>query len=182
MDMALAQVDFLAKELEDPDERRADSARKVFVTKFQAAEESIEQNLIRCFQKRSSIIGDAFEAHRKEKYNLSIPVFLAQADGIWYDRWGRYLFSGNRHDSVKKASDELLQGGLIYEMTQCLSYKGWQLALTGKPSANFMGLNRHQVLHGGAPDYGTEENSLKAISLLNFCAFILQHKVDDSIH
>ena len=37
----------------------------------------------------------------------------------------------------------------------------------------FVRLNRHQVLHGEPVDYGTEENSLKAISLLNYLHWIL---------
>ena len=183
MDMALSQIDLLAQGLDDPEEEKAASARQVFFTKFRAEVESIEQSLIRCFPRRSSIIRDAFQAHGEGKYNLSVPVFLAQADGIWYDRWGRHLFVGNRDTTVKKASDKLLQGGIIYEMTNCLSYNGWQLVLSqGQRPANFKDLNRHQVLHGEATEYGTEENSLKAISFLNFCGFILQDGAGDGSH
>ncbi|RDD80115.1 hypothetical protein DVJ77_18395 [Dyella tabacisoli] len=32
----------------------------------------------------------------------------------------------------------------------------------------FVGLNRHTVLHGESVDYGTKENGLRAISLLNY--------------
>ena len=34
-------------------------------------------------------------------------------------------------------------------------------------------LNRHEVLHGESVDYGTEINSLKAISLLYYIASVL---------
>lgn len=40
--------------------------------------------------------------------------------------------------------------------------------------ANFDGLNRHQVLHRESVDYGTEINSLKAISLLNYVFQVLR--------
>jgi len=42
----------------------------------------------------------------------------------------------------------------------------------------FVGLNRHQVLHGESTQYGTEMNSLKAISLLNYVAHILTDRGD----
>ena len=41
-----------------------------------------------------------------------------------------------------------------------------------------VGLNRHQVLHGESVDYGTEQNSLKAISLLSYLRWILS-KTDE---
>ena len=31
------------------------------------------------------ILQEAFEAHSECKYNLSVPVFLAQADGIFWE-------------------------------------------------------------------------------------------------
>ena len=47
----------------------------------------------------------------------------------------------------------------------------------------FSELNRHQVLHGEVTEYGTEQNSLKAISLLNYCAFVLPEPepADDNV-
>ena len=38
-------------------------------------------------------------------------------------------------------------------------------------------LNRHMVLHGEDCDYGSETNSLKAISLINFVASVLGGRV-----
>ena len=42
----------------------------------------------------------------------------------------------------------------------------------------FVGLNRHQVLHGESVDYDTEQNSLKAISLLTYLRWIF-NKIDE---
>ena len=48
------------------------------------------------------------------------------------------------------------------------------LALSSKDrSIGFSELNRHQIIHGEVTDYGTEENSLKAVAFLNFCALVL---------
>ena len=40
----------------------------------------------------------------------------------------------------------------------------------------FFELNRHQVLHGESVNYGTETNSLKAISFLGYLSFILRRR------
>ena len=42
---------------------------------------------------------------------------------------------------------------------------------------SFNELNRHQVMHGESLGYGTEINSLKAISLLNYVTQVL--RLDD---
>jgi hypothetical protein len=39
--------------------------------------------------------------------------------------------------------------------------------------AGFDGLNRHAVLHGTDPNYGTEVNSLRAVSVLNLASYLL---------
>ena len=178
-DMALAQIGLLARELDDPEDERVASARQVFINKFRAEAENIEQRLVRSFPTRSSIISDAFQAHRGEEYNLSVPVFLAQADGIWYDRCGTNIFRKTRN-AIKKAANSISHG-IMYEMISSLG-NDWQLGRHGRPSASFKGLNRHQVLHGTVTDYGTEENSLKAISFLNFCAFVLEERPGKGDH
>ena len=50
---------------------------------------------------RKTILSDAFDAHFKEKYTLSIPVMLAQADGIAFDILGTFLFTKTRKISAK---------------------------------------------------------------------------------
>ena len=72
-------------------------------------------------------------------------------------------------DLVNKVPDETLRA-----LTRALSYKQIPLALSSKDrSPEFSELNRHQVLHGEVTEYGTEENSLKAVAFLNFCALVL---------
>lgn len=57
------------------------------------------------------------------------------------------------------------------EMTIALSEKG-------RPQG-FTGLNRHMVLHGESVDYGTKENGLRAISLLNYMSQSLQRELSE---
>ena len=46
----------------------------------------IEEALIDSYPHRGHLFQQAFEAHREGKYGLSIPVFLTQADGIFWDQ------------------------------------------------------------------------------------------------
>src|SRR5690606_1134032 len=43
---------------------------------------------------------------------------------------------------------------------------------------DFSGLNRHLVQHGPAVAYGSAENSLKALSLVNYVSFALRRRKD----
>ncbi len=133
----------------------------------------IEANLIVDYPARAAIIRDAFGAHRESRYNLSVPVLLAQADGIWRDRIDQNLFGGDREEAIQELAN-LVEDPNSRELVLALTTPDWPLALSKKKrSENFRGLNRHQVLHGEATDYGTEENSLRSVAFLNYCAFVL---------
>ena len=57
------------------------------------------------------------------------------------------------------------------ELVLALALDIWPLRLSSKRRPEgFKEFNRHQVLHGEVTDYGTEENSLKAVAFLNYCA------------
>jgi hypothetical protein len=131
------------------------------------------------FPNRADILGDAFEAHRQEKYNLSVPLLLMQADGVWWDRLSRNVFSGGFTNAVDDLVGKV-PDSTIRELVRALSYKQLPLVMTSKNrDIGFSELNRHQIIHGEVTDYGTEENSLKAVSFLNFCAFVLSDSFDE---
>ena len=172
--MSGGEVAFLAGGLEDPDEERAASAHQVFINKFREDADTIEQRLATMFPDRAQVISDAFAAHRQAKFSLSIPVFLAQADGIAWDRLGRTLFSSKTIREAEGLASEVKEG-ILRKLFLGLMWPEWPLALpVNQRPDNFSGLNRHQVLHGEVSDYGTEVNSLQAMALLNFCSFILK--------
>ena len=171
--MSAGQVADLAGELEDPDEERAASAHEVFINKFREDADTIEQRLATQFPDRAQAISDAFAAHRQAKFSLSIPVFLAQADGITSDRLGETLFSSKTIQMAEGLASEVKEG-ILRKLFLGLMWSEWPLALpVNQRPDNFSGLNRHQVMHGEVSDYGTEVNSLQAMALLNFCSFIL---------
>ena len=153
---------------------RAASARQVFINKFREDTDTIKQRLATQFPDRAQVIIDAFAAHRQSKFNLSVPVFLAQADGIAWDRLGKTLFSSKTIQEPEDLASKVNEG-ILRKLFLGLMWPEWPLALPeSQRPEDFSGLNRHQVLHGEVADYGTEANSLQAMALLNFCSFILK--------
>lgn len=134
----------------------------------------IETTVVSGFPARAAILCDAFEAHRASKFNLSVPVFLAQADGFWHDRCERSLFDREHAATIKVALEGRVTDGIASRVLNPLAQDNWPLKLSRKNRPrDSLELNRHKVLHGEAVDYGTEINSLKAISFLQLCEFVL---------
>ena len=141
--------------------------------------DSIGRDLSESYPHRSQIFQDAFEAHRAGQYTLSVPVFLSQADGIWRERFHEHFFQISiRRKSLKEYENNLQH----YKNNPQLYYVATMLTLLEprekgennplwanerERSSSFYALNRHQVLHGESVDYATEQNSFKAIVLLD---------------
>ena len=136
--------------------------------------DSIEAEVVQQFPHRAAILRETFTAHRQQMFNLSVPVFLTQTDGFWHERCGHNLFGDNIRDTIAATQGGRVKGGIIECLLQSLTNPRWKLRQSRKKrTAEFANLNRHQVLHGEVIDYGTEENSLKAIALLHFSSVIL---------
>ena len=173
--LSLLQIRQVAEALDDSPEH-AQAASEFLCESIRDQLDDIEAKIKRAFPNRSEILRDAFQAHRQEQWNLSVAVFLTQADGLFYDRFLKSLFHGpdraKMAERIEETSNELTSA-----MLRGMLYDDWPLAMSrGKRAQQPDGsshLNRHRVLHGEVTDYGTEENSLKAISLLNYCAFVL---------
>lgn len=129
---------------------------------------------------RESIISDAADAHKEGRFNLSVPVFLSQADGIFSQITQT---KGSALQKESKGSGKL-RGQVAIEQyvknqdTRDMLHPIYLLheleLLLGerqryKQTWNPLALNRHQVLHGEVTDYGSELNSLRAFSFLSFC-------------
>jgi len=134
------------------------------------------------FSKRAKPIDLAFKAHERGEYELSIPVFIAQADGICHELFGVQFCHLRYKEQPAKASNTLMTiaenefKAFLHPLTQPLPIS----ARSDERGTNFDELNRHQVLHGESVDYGSEVNSLKAISLLNYIAIVLNDYSQDA--
>ncbi len=120
------------------------------------------------------MIESAFNAHRREKYELSIPVFLAQTDGICKETMDQYLFIKQNSKPctaiyVKRTISGAFMKAILSPLSRTLPI---EMSTHERPE-NFNELNRHMVLHGESLDYGTKINSLKVISLINYVVSVL---------
>ena len=142
----------------------------------------IEGKLVDSYPRRGHLFQQAFEAHREGKYGLSIPVFLAQADGIFGERTPerQSLFRARQREKAytEYASQISENYRVIYLHPLSILSPLWMNEdERAERGDSFGGLNRHQVLHGESVDYDTEKNSLKAISLLSYLHWIFRKNV-----
>ena len=139
--------------------------------------DEIEATLIEFYPLRSQPLQEAFGAHREGRYALSIPTFLAQADGMFYERFGSSLFRKGRRDAVCAFSSKV-KGRFFQAVLHPFTVPTPLWEDTRRLDDAFEGLNRHQVLHGLKADYSTELSSLKAISLLDNLVWVLNRRAD----
>lgn len=151
-----------------------DEADQVLCNILDDNAEHIKDSLIQSFPSRETVLRDAFEAHDNGKFTLSIPVFLAQADGMWKERSGNNFFYREIDTTITRLAGELHNDSITRALLLALSQQEMPLFLTEKDRpSDFSALNRHQVLHGESLDYGTRKNSLQAMAFLDYCGMIL---------
>lgn len=162
----------IKRALEDGSVIEVESALEQY---FEAQLEKIEASIIKKFPNREKQIMAAFSAHRRSEYDLSIPVFLAQADGICKETIDYYLFmkrNGKPQTAlyVEQIAADTYMSALLSPLAKSLPINKSEK----ERDPDFTGLNRHMVLHGESLDYGTKVNSLKAISLISYLVQILE--------
>lgn len=140
-----------------------------FINYYRSKIDEIEKYIVANFPEREAIFIQAFSAHRERKYFLSVPVFLTQADGIAKDKTGYELFlKTNGKPKTSKYVKQYANKSFIHTILTPLNEDLPISFSTGRRNKSFDGLNRHQILHGESKNYGSETNSLKAISLIYF--------------
>jgi hypothetical protein len=129
----------------------------------------IEQSLALAYPTRKDVLASAFRAHCNKDYNLAIPVFLAQADGLSYEIYQSHFFRSAQSIPaaiafIKQQNVEVYVAAYAYPLT----HQGVIRQSTAQLPAISNSLNRHAIVHGISSDYGNEMNSLKCISLLSY--------------
>lgn len=140
-------------------------ADDVLIQYYRERTDSIRNELVSLYPNRAGVLLKIFQAHGENNYDISVPLFLIQADGICTEIFGREFFRLNERkllarvmqerqvDWVWRALAEPLQILHLPMTRHCEEPEAW---------------NRHVILHGRSLEYGTEINGLKAISLLSF--------------
>jgi hypothetical protein len=143
---------------------------------FDQRSETIRDGLCAAFSSRAQILMTAFKAHKTGEYELSVPVFLAQADGICLELTGVQLYSKQPDGKTTKVSEAIatfnvdgFTAALLHPLTDVFPIVFSSQERAGQADI----LNRHAVLHGESVSYGNLINSCKAISLLAFTAWAL---------
>lgn len=128
---------------------------------------------------RGQAIRAAARAHKEfghEGFYLSIPVFIAQADGISAQILNvKMPFSGTNASSSLKDLIQEDQKSLDLLQPIFAIHQSDFLKTSKNRGGVFNALNRHQVMHGESSSYASEQNSLKALS---FLAFVGLHMAD----
>lgn len=125
------------------------------------------------FYARSEIIKDAFRDHCERKYTLSIPIFLAQAEGAFIDHFERKLYEKRKKRYLKRNVSSLKSISIIVESFETFIRDVLAKTYSVKDKIPEEIFARHLILHGRSTDYGTRENSIRAILLLDYVSFII---------
>ena len=156
------------------DARDTEKADRLLCDHFDQALDEVETTLAKRHSTRSRILSAAFTAHRSGSYATSIPVFLAQADGICKEALGVQLYSRDKGSPIvarhlKFLARDFLLTLLTHPLTLPLPISASEKERASLPDV----LNRHAVLHGDSVDYDTRVNSCKAVSLLVYVSWVL---------
>jgi hypothetical protein len=152
----------------------------IMVAYYRTNLRSFSDEITSQYPNRGAPIKAAVNAHvslAEQGYLLSIPVFIAQADGLLAEIVGAespMTKAAAKEFREKHADDQELMD-LMYPFLELQGSDFMMSAKARRDAAqatgkSFTALNRHQVMHGERSDYGTEINSLKAFSFLVFAA------------
>lgn len=172
LDMPVASLWNLEKAIEEGNIEEAEAALCGYYSQKAAG---IVEKLKQRFPSRAKVLASALGAHQRGEYDLSVPVFLTQTDGICQEVV-RVQLCKIRYQKeevtarVEKAVGDAVWAALLHPLTDPSP-----LSLNERERGpDFVGLNRHLVLHGQSTDYGTEKNSLRAIALINYVATVFE--------
>jgi len=125
------------------------------------------------FPSRLGIVKDAIDAHKAGKYTLSVPVLLAQADGLAREIVETSLFYGNPRKQFRKFQGKLGRPALGPTLDMLLTPMQFHSAFEEKSKQAISGTrdrlaNRDEVMHGTQTDYASVGNSLRAVLLIDY--------------
>jgi len=142
---------------------------------------SIERSLAEDFPERLPFLSAAIRAHSDKEYELSVPIFLIQAEGICLDLLKVKLFSSSSGVPItKKAINKLeinpFTKSMLFPLLEGSGITASEHERHKYPTC----LNRHEILHGIDVKYANRMNSLKALSLIWFLCTILSDVISKS--
>ncbi len=143
---------------------------------FDSIVDSIEALTTASLPDRAAILCQALAAHRRADYALSVPVLLAQTEGLYQDTFVTRLYVAGKKRSLTQVSRRI--GGFVAAvfaaLTQCRTGCG---APDGAPK-DCSPLDRNAIMHGESLDYDTRSSSCQALSLFWFVCWVQNAALD----
>jgi len=178
MHMTPGETNYAGELLKKGHFRKADNFMVEMITNYQHL---VKRDLFERHPKRSKILKAAFRNHQQKDYISSIPIFLAQADGICFDYTNLRIYRSQKgkpeiRQAIKKMNQSSFRAVLLQPLLE-------QTLITASENRlnEFRGnLNRHEILHGVSVDYPSRINSCKAISWIAYISELFE-KVSESI-
>lgn len=163
-------------------QNRTDRGDALMARHFRDILPTIERQASELFLERALILKKAFAAHQAGDFELSIPVILAQADGVGHEVFGVSPYS--RHQGkISMLSDFVRKLRISEDEADYFKIVTHLLPMNAGPierSQYSSPLNRHLVLHGISTAYATEINGLKASAWLQFIVSFRQQEIFDA--
>lgn len=154
-------------------EEKIDEFDEYMSSKIHEQYEEIKKTLIERHLDRQKPLMAAFRAHEMKEYFLSIPVWLAQTDGISKDLTQLQFFLNNKDFSPKVSSWAKETPKIWMHVALCAALLDKGAFQKHQSQPNKINITRHSVLHGESNDYGSELNSFKALSLLIYISDVM---------
>ena len=126
----------------------------------------IKEKMDKSHPERINISKELFSQFSNHNYYSFIPLCLSQVNGISKKETGYDFFSTSNHEQNIGKPDEV---DSLFELIKDQIRTGDRnnLELLQKDYIGD-GLNRHAIIHGESINYGTEQNAIKALLLLDF--------------
>ena len=168
------------------DKGKLDAADAMMAAHFESRLGDIEAKLSAALHHRAPKFKSAFAAHRRCDYDLSILAFMAQADGVCAELRGGHFFLKDRATgkSLAASPDGVYEGGSLARIARLALSEDLPIRerMSKRAKSGSTALNRHAVMHGESLDYDTKDNSLRALSLLNYVALGLDDREGSPLH
>ncbi len=164
-------------EMKNSFDQGQESLDQYMITEIDSNYDEIKSSILSLHSNREEILACAFKLHEGENWIASIPLFLAQTEGIFSENIGTFLFS--EHDKRKEKLSERFKGKANQYMPYLYSpfevETQFSSSIGSKSQAKKKnGPNRNGILHGSRKhlDYGSKINSYKCISLLSYISMV----------
>lgn len=154
-----------------------DALDQYMLSEIDSNYDKIKASILSRHSNRKEILTCAFKLHEDHNWIASIPLFLAQTEGVFSENVGAFLFSGDseRKEKLSERFKGRTEQYMPYLYSPFEAKTQFSSNISSKSKAKKRnGPNRNGILHGSRKhlDYGSKINSYKCISLLSYVSMV----------